>query len=117
MDKEEIPSSLSKNAIGYLRNELGYEGVVISDDMIMKGVQAYGSADAVIMGIEAGLDMFIFRDCDKQTIKTIEKVIDTVEKDEFLKQRVVESNKRISELKQRYLIHTLRFNSSKFCWL
>ena len=102
-DKEQIPSSLSKNAIGYLRNNLNYDGIIISDDMVMKGVQAYGSTEAVIMGINAGLDMFIFRDCDKQTIKTIENVAEIVEKDELLKQRVLESNKRISKLKQRFL--------------
>lgn len=101
-DKEVIPSSLSGNAIGYLRNNLGYNGVVISDDMVMKGVQAYGSAEAVIMGIEAGLDMFIFRDADDKTVETIDKVVEIVNSDEKLKERVLQSNRRIFDLKQRY---------------
>lgn len=101
-DKEVIPSSLSRNAIGYLRNSLGYDGVIISDDMVMKGVQAYGSAEAVIMGIEAGLDMFIFRDADEQTIEAIEKVVEIVNANESLKARVMQSNERISNLKQKY---------------
>jgi beta-glucosidase-like glycosyl hydrolase len=101
-DKEVVPSSLSKSAVGYLRKTLGYNGVVISDDMVMKGVQAYGSAEAVIMGIEAGLDMFIFRDADEQTIETIEKVVEIVNANESLKARVMHSNERISNLKQKY---------------
>ncbi len=101
-DKKVIPSSLSGNAIGYLRNNLGYNGVVISDDMVMKGVQAYGSAEAVIMGIEAGLDMFIFRDADDKTVETIDKVVEIVNGDEKLKERVLQSNRRIFDLKQRY---------------
>lgn len=45
-DNEPIPASLSKNVIGYLRNVLKYDGVVITDDMVMKGVQNFGSAEA-----------------------------------------------------------------------
>lgn len=103
-DKEVLPASLSKNAIGYLRNNLKYDGVIISDDMVMRGVQDYGSTDAVIMGIRAGLDMFIFRDCDKTTIDVIENVVKIIEKDEDLKERVINSNQRISELKKQYKI-------------
>ena len=36
-ERDVIPTSLSKNAISYLRNKLGFEGVIISDDMIMAG--------------------------------------------------------------------------------
>ena len=101
-DKDTLPSSLSRNAIGYLRNDIGYKGVIISDDMVMKGVQGCGGAEAVIMGIEAGLDMFIYRDSDRQTIETIEKVIKIVEQSESLTQKVKESNKRIKNLKEKF---------------
>ena len=59
-DKTQIPSSLSQNAISYLRNKLKFNGVIISDDMIMKGVSDFGQTEACIMGIKAGLNMFIF---------------------------------------------------------
>lgn len=102
-DKEIIPTSLSKNAIGYLRNSLGYDGVVISDDMVMKGIQKYDALEACIMGIKAGLDMFIFRNSDEATIKMIDELCSIIKKDDYLKSRVIESNKRISNLKNRYL--------------
>lgn len=103
-DKETMPASLSKNAIGYLRNTLGYDGVVISDDMVMKGVQDYGSLDACIMGINAGLDMFIFRDSDDKTLELIEELCKIVEKDTVLQQKVLKSNERISRLKHKYFL-------------
>ena len=103
-DKEVVPSSLSKNAIGYLRNELGYNGVVISDDMVMKGVQAYGMVEAIIKGIDAGLDMFIFRDADEPTKNAIEELLKIAEKDENLKQKIIKSNERIRDLKNRFSI-------------
>lgn len=101
-NQEIIPASLSLNAIGYLRNNLGYNGVVISDDMVMKGVQNYGSLDACIMGINAGLDMFIFRDSDDKTLELIEKLCKIVAEDADLQQKVLKSNERISRLKQKY---------------
>lgn len=102
-DKDVVPASLSKNAIGYLRNNLGYDGVVISDDMVMKGVAQYGILEAVIMGINAGLDMFIFRNSDDETLNMIEALCRVVEKDENLRSQIVESNRRIANLKSKYL--------------
>ena len=102
-DKEVIPTSLSKNAIGYLRNNLGYNSVIISDDMVMKGVQDYGSLDACIMGINAGLDMFIFRDSDEKTLKLIDDLVAVVEKDRQLQEKVMKSYERITALKKRSL--------------
>ncbi|MBQ7764139.1 glycoside hydrolase family 3 protein [bacterium] len=102
-DKNIIPASLSKNAIGYLRNRLNYNGVIISDDMFMKGVKDYSSLDAVIKGIEAGLDMFIFRESDSNTLEMIEKLVKIVEKDNSIKTKVLEANKRIEILKSKYL--------------
>ena len=102
-DNEVIPASLSKNVLGYLRNQLGYNGVIVSDDMVMKGVQAYGSLEAVVMGIKAGVDMFIFRESDDTTLEMIKELCVLVEKDEVLKTKVAESNRRIAALKRRCL--------------
>ena len=102
-DKNVIPASLSKNAVGYLRNNIGYNVVVITDDMVMKGVQDFGAVEACIMAIEAGVDMFIYRNADKETIEIIEEVIKRVEKSESLKKQIIASNKRIVELKSKFL--------------
>lgn len=97
-DKDVIPSSLSKNVIGYLRNILNYQGAIISDDMVMKGVQAFGSVQACKMAILAGVDMFIFRDADENAIKTIEEITKLAEQDSELKNAIMSSNKRIEKL-------------------
>lgn len=103
-DKEILPTSLSKNAIGYLRKDLNYNGVLISDDMVMKGVQVYGSLEAILKGIEAGLDMFIFRNSDEETLKIIDELVKIVEKDKFLQDKITEANNRILKLKKSYKI-------------
>ena len=103
-DKEILPTSLSQNAVGYLRNKLGYNGVVITDDMVMRGVKDFGSLEACIMAIKAGVDMFIFREANEEVIEIIENLAKVVENDGELKQKVFESNERIFKLKKDYRI-------------
>lgn len=100
-DEEIIPTSLSKNAMNYLRKKLNYNGVVISDDMIMQGVQGFGELESLIMAINAGVDMFIYRNSDKKTLNLIKRLCEKIEKDEILKTKILESDKRIQQLKNR----------------
>ena len=101
-DKEEVPASLSKNVLGYLRDTLNYKGVIISDDMIMKGVQAYGGLDACIKGINAGIDMFIFRNSDLDTLNIINELCEVVKNDSSLQKKVMNTYGRIMNLKTMY---------------
>ncbi len=102
-EKEVIPTSLSKNAIDYLRNKLGFDGVTISDDMIMKGVAKFGAVEAVEMGIRAGLNMFIYRNSDAETIEMIETVATHAENDKELAENINKSFEKIIELKKKFL--------------
>ena len=99
-DKERIPASLSKNVIGYLRNHLKFKGIVITDDMVMQGVQEFGGVEACKRAILAGADILLFRDADDKTIEIIENLKSEAEKSEDLKTRILESNERIKELKK-----------------
>ena len=98
-DKEVIPTSLSKNAISYLKNKLGYDGLIISDDMIMKGVSAFGAVEACSMGIKAGLDMFIYRDSTPETISIIEQLAQLAKNDIELQNKIEASYEKITKFK------------------
>ncbi len=56
------PASLSKSTVeGLLRTELGWKGFVITDDMMMKAIaDNYSFEESVMLGINAGIDMFIY---------------------------------------------------------
>jgi len=99
-EKEVIPTSLSKNAIDYLRNKLGFNGIIISDDMIMKGVAAFGDIEACEKGIRAGLNMFIYRNSNEQTVNIIETLAQKAENDVELRSNIEKSYELISKLKQ-----------------
>ena len=102
-DKEIIPSSLSPAVIGYLRNELNFKGLVVSDDMEMGGVKMFEPVDAVCRGIKAGVNLFLFRDCSDKTLETIENVCDLAQKDENIQQKITESFEIISKLKEKFM--------------
>ncbi|MBR6098271.1 glycoside hydrolase family 3 protein [bacterium] len=99
-EKEVIPTSLSKNAMDYLRNKLGFKGITISDDMFMKGVAKFGAAEACEMGIRAGLNMFIYRKSDIDTINIIETLAKMAENDIELRKNIEKSYELIIKLKQ-----------------
>lgn len=58
---DNTPCSLSKEVVsGYLRNDCGYEGVIISEALDEKAIAEYHSADeAAIMALKAGCDMIL----------------------------------------------------------
>jgi hypothetical protein len=71
--------------------------------MVMKGVEQYGLLEAIIKGINAGLNMFIIRNSNHETISLIEELCRLVEQDKNLQAKVLDSNKRIMKLKTKYL--------------
>jgi beta-glucosidase-like glycosyl hydrolase len=55
----EKPVSLSEKAIGYLREIMGFSGIVITDAMDMGGLGSYTSEEASLMALEAGVDLLL----------------------------------------------------------
>ena len=72
----ELPASLSPNVHRVLREELDFDGVVMTDDLAMEAVSAYAGDGAVaVMALEAGNDLVLTTDYRTQ----IPKVIGAVE--------------------------------------
>lgn len=101
-DKEIIPTSLSKNAINYLRNKLEFNGVIISDDMCMKGVTDFGTTEACIRGILAGINVFIFRNSDTNILNAIENIYKKSLLNKNLSDKINYSYEKIMDLKSKY---------------
>ena len=115
-EKDVIPTSLSKNAIDYLRG-LGFDGVAISDDMIMKGAthvaqpnniektcKINSMVNACEKGIRAGLNMFIYRNSTPETIEIIENIYQKALKDKELQENIEKSYEKIIKLKKLFNI-------------
>lgn len=71
----ELPASLSPNVHRILREELGFDGVVMTDDLAMEAVSAYAGDGAVaVMALEAGNDLVLTTDYRTQIPKVIKAV-------------------------------------------
>ncbi len=75
------PSSLSKATVtGLLRDQLGFDGPVITDDLQAAAItSAFGGADAVRMAIEAGCDALLFANQQVYDPEIVRHVVDAVE--------------------------------------
>jgi beta-N-acetylhexosaminidase len=58
-----LPATLSPAVHGYLRQEMGFEGVIVTDDMVMQAItDLYGAAESAILAVLAGNDLLISTD-------------------------------------------------------
>lgn len=70
-----LPASLSPAVHALLREELDFDGVVMTDDLAMDAVEAYARDGAVaVMALEAGNDLIITTDYRTQIPKVLEAV-------------------------------------------
>ena len=55
------PASLSKEVHRILREELGFTGVIMTDDLAMQAIPSYtGGQDPSIMAFQAGNDILLY---------------------------------------------------------
>jgi beta-N-acetylhexosaminidase len=107
------PATLSaKTVTGLLRNELGYRGPVISDDMQMRAITSrYGVEDAACMAINAGVDILVFGnnlDYDPQIVtKIITAVTRAVQRGTVAEEQIESAWQRVQLLKQTLTAHTI----------
>jgi beta-N-acetylhexosaminidase len=102
-----LPATLSKRVItGMLRDSLGYNGVVISDDMQMKAIaDHYGLEQALQLCINAGVDIVCFGNnvsFDPAIAGKVHTILKSlVESGKISRARIDESYKRILALKRK----------------
>lgn len=91
------PASASKKVIDLLRNDLGFQGLVVTDAVSMKGLTAaFSHEDMYIECFNAGNDIILFTDMDY--IDVMEKAVET---GRVTMERVDEACLRVLELKEK----------------
>ena len=100
---ETNPASISKKIIDdLLINEINYDGVIITDDMEMNGIKGFTRFEACIKAINAGINMFIFRDTTKDIVELIEKLEKAVIEGIIPEEKIENSFDKIINLKRQY---------------
>src|SRR5262245_43791078 len=100
------PATLSKRIVtGMLREELKYDGVILSDDLEMKAVaNEYAVPSAAVIAIDAGCDGMLICSGDHETqAAALEALIHAVEADRLKLARVEDALARQQRAKERFL--------------
>ena len=96
----ERPASLSPAVVGMLREELGFDGVIITDALRMKAVSdQFGSGEACVLALEAGTDMLLL---PYNFTNAYDSVLKAVKDGRLTEERIDESLSRILSLKEEY---------------
>ncbi len=108
LDASARPATLSRPIVtDLLRGELGFDGVILSDDMQMGAIlEEYSLETATIEAIKAGVDVILIANQNTYDIDHVHRIkaaiIAAVERGEISRQRINESVDRILTLKRRY---------------
>lgn len=96
---DDLPSDLSPVIVTeYLREELGFDGIAITDSHVMNTIsENYSSGEAAILAIQAGMDM-ILMPADAE--EAVEAVCAAVESGRIPQERIEESVMRILSEKE-----------------
>lgn len=92
----QLPASLSPAVHNELRSTLGFQGVIMTDDLAMDAVAAYaGDQSPAVMAVKAGNDMIITTDFQTQ----IPEVVQAVKSGEIDEAQIDQSVTRILQWK------------------
>ncbi|MBQ8835061.1 MAG: beta-hexosaminidase [Oscillospiraceae bacterium] len=73
----ELPATLSPAVHSYLREEMGFEGVIVTDDLVMGAItETYGADEAAVLAVLAGNDLLCSTEYQVQYQAVLEAVQD-----------------------------------------
>ena len=100
---DNTPASLSKKWMrDILRRKIGYEGLIITDDLDMGGVLAASSIeDAAVETLRAGADMFLVCQKEESVRRAFEAVLKQAESDKKFARLVARKAERVLALKKK----------------
>jgi len=103
---QERPATLSPRIVqAVLRDELGYRGVILSDDLEMKAIaQSYEVPEAAVQAVMAGCDALLVcsGEADVQAA-TLEALVHAVEDGRIAYKRIEDALTRLRRAKERFL--------------
>lgn len=99
----ELPATMSAKVMRLLREELGFQGVLVSDDLEMKAIaDHYGIGNAAVQGTLAGVDLFLVCHKAERQREAIESIVKAVEDGRIPRARIDEANARLDALASRF---------------
>jgi beta-N-acetylhexosaminidase len=98
------PATMSREVLtGILREKLGYDGMVVTDDVEMKAIaDNYGVEEAVLLGLNAGVDHFLCCHTAELAHQAISAVVTAVESGKLSREILNVASRRFGAVRERY---------------
>ena len=94
---DDLPASLSPAVMEYIRTEMGFDGVILTDDLAMEAVtKRYGTGEAAVMAVQAGCDLL----CSTEYVTQYNAVLEAVGDGRIGQTRLDEAVCRVLRWKQ-----------------
>ena len=102
-----VPATLSRQALtGLLREEMGFEGIIVTDAMSMHAIDHnWGAGEAAVMAVQAGADIIMATGTEQQQAETFEALYQAYVDGEITEERLNDSLLRILRIKHKYGLH------------
>src|SRR6266705_5909702 len=103
--QDTLPATLSSTIVrGLLREQLAFNGIILSDCMEMKAIsETFGTERAAVMALQAGVDLVLVSHQYRQQRGSIEAIQAAVQAYELSPQAVQQAAERVLRLKASYL--------------
>lgn len=111
----ELPATLSSKVLtGLLRNEMGYDGIIITDAMTMDAIdENWGIREATVKAVQAGADVIMATGSFEDQVETVEAIRDAVRRGALSEKRVDDSVRRVLRVKWKYGLFSHRYADPK----
>jgi len=102
-----LPTTLSHRMLtGYLRNKLGFKGLIITDCMEMKAIQSfYTTKKGALMALKAGADLILVSHSEELQEQTAAYIKEAVLNNEFSMSELDQRVQRVLSFKQENIVY------------
>jgi beta-N-acetylhexosaminidase len=106
---DDKPATISKRTLDFLRSNMGYQGLIITDDLIMHAVQDhFPGAEGCILAINAGVDLIIFTGAGEKLLDDLEAAVN----DGRIEPGALEASlRRVLKAKQEWVLPGIAANA------
>ncbi len=96
----DFPATVSPIVLTDLRDRIGYDGIIITDDLAMQAISdRWSYEEAAVLALQAGADMIMLAAEPENASSTVAAVIKAVETGELSRERVFEAYNRVMSVK------------------
>ena len=110
----EHPATLSESVMRHLRTEIGFEGIIFSDDLDMKALaDNYSAKEIARLGTQAGIDCFLACKDPSFLFEFFRELIHNAEEEKITHLALLESEKKLTHFRDKHIHPVQSWSTAK----